>query len=305
MRRLVLSLLLSVSPAVLMSAAAQDATPPAAPPPSPRSVPQLDATTVTATREDRPVIDVPASVTIIDGGELERREVHTIRDAVRYEPGVSVGNQPGRAGATSYNIRGIGENRVRVMIDGVRVPDFPGSNIGAGTYNRDFVDLDILRRIEIVRGPASALYGSDAIGGVVAYVTRDPGEYLTQVGRDWYIGGRFGYDSADQSFGQTAIGAARVGAFELLTMYSHRGGGWAQPNGPRPGTITNPQDYERHNVLAKLVWSPTTVASSQRASVINLHSVPRRRPRRSCFAATAACMAAHCQALRHCLHLAA
>lgn len=272
MRRLVLSLLLSVSPAVLLSAAAQDATPPAATPaqapsaqapgtqvPSIRAVPQLDATTVTATREERPIIDVPASVTIIDGGELERRDVHTIRDAVRYEPGISTGNQPNRGGTTSYNIRGIGENRVRIMIDGVRVPDFPGSNIGAGTYNRDFVDLDILRRIEIVRGPASALYGSDAIGGVVAYVTREPSEYLNQVGRDWYVGGRTGWDSTDQSFGQTVIGAARRGAFELLTMYSHRSGHEVQPNDPRTGTITNPQDYTRNNVLAKLVWNPTTI----------------------------------------------
>ncbi|WP_164173795.1 TonB-dependent receptor plug domain-containing protein, partial [Stenotrophomonas maltophilia] len=78
------------------------------------------------------------------------------------------------------------DNRVRVEVDGVRVPDYPQTNAGAGLYNRDQIDYDSLKRVEIIRGPASALYGSDAIGGVVTFVTKDPADYLREVGRDWY-----------------------------------------------------------------------------------------------------------------------
>ena len=88
-----------------------------------------------------------------------------------------------RGGFTNYVIRGIGGNRVVIMSDGVRVPDFPGSNAGAGNYTRDFVDLEIVKQVEIVRGPASALYGSDALGGVVAYTTKDPTDFSSPAAR--------------------------------------------------------------------------------------------------------------------------
>ena len=91
---------------------------------------------VTATRGAKPIDEVPATVSIIDERELDRRDAVRPSDIVRYEPGVSVGNQPARGGQTNYVIRGIGGNRVLVLQDGLRVQDFPGSNIGAGNYNR-------------------------------------------------------------------------------------------------------------------------------------------------------------------------
>ncbi|KAG0919509.1 hypothetical protein G6F32_016111 [Rhizopus arrhizus] len=67
-------------------------------------------------------------------------------------------------------------------------------NIGSfSNANRNFTDLDTLKRVEIVRGPASSLYGSDALGGVVAFVTKDPADYLKD-GKDSYVGLKFGYD---------------------------------------------------------------------------------------------------------------
>ncbi|MBL8837277.1 MAG: TonB-dependent hemoglobin/transferrin/lactoferrin family receptor [Alphaproteobacteria bacterium] len=282
LRRLGLLLLFSASiPALTVGlAAGQTApgTPPANDPPAaapdaaanpPPRVFDLDATTSTATREERPLVDVPASVTVIDQREIDRRAPHTMRDIVRYEPGVNVGNQPGRAGATNYNIRGIGENRVRIQIDGVRVPDFPGTNIGPGTYTRDFVDLDVVRRLEIVRGPASALYGSDAIGGVVSYVTLDPTDILARTGRNGSVGGRVGWDSSDQSWGEAVYGAGRAGPWEILLTYAHRDGHQVNPNSPST-TIVNPQTYMQDNFLGKLVWNPTAI-DRIRLTVENLH----------------------------------
>ena len=139
---------------------------------------------MTATRGPKPIVDVPATVSIITDQQLERWDAVRPSDVVRYEPGVTVGNQPARGGQTNYVIRGIGENRVLLLQDGLRVQDFPGSNVGAGTYSRNFIDLDTVKQVEIVRGPASALYGSDALGGVVNYIRKDPSDFLDQAERD-------------------------------------------------------------------------------------------------------------------------
>ena len=74
----------------------------------------LDAITVTAERAPTPVYDTPSTVSVTSQQEIDQRNINSPRDLAREEPGVSVGNQPSRGGATNYVIRGIGENRVRV-----------------------------------------------------------------------------------------------------------------------------------------------------------------------------------------------
>ena len=145
------------------------------------------------------IYDSPGTVTVKSTAEMERQNINSAREFVRDEPGLSVGNQPGRTGSTNFVIRGIGENRVRLEIDGVKVPDFPGTNLGAGTYTRDFIDYDALKRVEIIRGPASALYGSDALGGVVSFITKDPADYLDSVNKNWYYSIKGGYDGIDNA----------------------------------------------------------------------------------------------------------
>lgn len=202
--------------------------------------------------EGTTIYDSPATVTVKTDKEMERQNINSPRDLVRDEPGVSIGSQPARTGSTNYVIRGIGDNRVRLEIDGVKVPDFPVTNLGAGTYTRDFVDFDSLKRVEIVRGPASALYGSDAIGGVVSYITKDPADYLKLVGKDWYLGQKAGFDSADQSLYGTATGAGRVGPWETMLLYTHRVGHEVTPN---TYLKANPQDYRSDNSLGKIVYN--------------------------------------------------
>jgi hemoglobin/transferrin/lactoferrin receptor protein len=211
---------------------------------------QLDAVTSTATRTPLAIDDVAGTVSVITAEELERQNAHTMADIVRYEPGVSVGNSPSRTGATNFTIRGIGGNRVLTLVDGLRTPDFPATNEGAGTYTRDFIDLDSMKQIEIVRGPASALYGSDGIGGVVAYVTKDPSDYLDMVGRDWYASIKGGYASADESFMESATGAARAGNIEVLGIYTRRDGHEIEPNS---SATPNPQDYWSNAFLGKFI----------------------------------------------------
>lgn len=236
-------LLASTAFFIAATAVAQDAAIPTA----------LDAVTSTATRGPRALVDVPATVTVIDAQQLERQNAVRPQDAVRYEPGVSFSNQPQRGGGGNFIIRGIGDNRVRVLTDGVRLPDFPESNIGAGTFTRDFLDLETLRRIEIIRGPASALFGSDAIGGVVNYITKDPGDFLT-AGRNTYFGSRLAYSGADNSFGGTITGAVRAGDVDFMALYTRRQGHELTPNGR---LRANPQNYTANSLLTRAVWRAT------------------------------------------------
>lgn len=216
----------------------------------------LDDITVTADRVPSTIYDSPSTVSVIDAQEIDRKNINSPRDVAREEPGVSVGNQPSRGGVTNYVIRGIGENRVRVQIDGIKVPDFPETNIGAGTYTRDFVDFDSLKQIEIIRGPSSALYGSDAIGGVVSYVTKDPSDYLNLIGKDWYLSAKTGYDGENRSFEQTYTGAWRFGPWESLLLYTRRQGHETKPNLDDNSRLEpNPQDFTTDNVLAKILYN--------------------------------------------------
>jgi hemoglobin/transferrin/lactoferrin receptor protein len=86
---------------------------------------QLDAVTTAATRTRRPLDDVPATVSVITTEDIDRENMQDVRDLVRNEPGVTVGNNPFRAGYQNFLIRGIGGNRVLLMVDGMRMPDFP------------------------------------------------------------------------------------------------------------------------------------------------------------------------------------
>lgn len=243
---------------------------------------------VTATRTAVKAEDVPVTVTVKSDEQIADELVTDIRDLVRFEPGVSVQRQParfgaalgttGRAGNDSFNIRGIGGNRVLVQVDGVRVPD--GFSFGAQAAGRgDYVDLGLVKSVEILRGPSSALYGSDGLAGAVSFVTSDPADFL-KPGQN--VGGLLlaAYSSADEEFSETAILAGRSGDWSVMAAYTRRdykeldnkgnvaGGillsgvpGVNGTSGKDAGTgplrtLPNPQDGHSNAVLARIVYDP-------------------------------------------------
>ena len=128
---------------------------------------ELDRIVVTATRTERAVSDVPNTVDVIDREDMDRTLTRDLKDLFRYEPGISVTSGFGRFGLGDIRIRGLEGNRVRIQTDGIAVPD--AFLIGSfSDANRNFVDMDTLKRVEVVRGPTSSLYGSDALAGVVS-----------------------------------------------------------------------------------------------------------------------------------------
>ncbi|MGX2030485.1 TonB-dependent vitamin B12 receptor [Methylocaldum gracile] len=132
---------------------------------------RLETVTVTATRTERSVEESLASVTVIDRDEIERRQAQSVQEVLRGVPGLSIANNGGLGKSTSVFLRGTESGHVLVLIDGVRA----GSATTGITAFQD-TPIDQIERIEIVRGPRSSLYGSEAIGGVIQIFTRKGGE---------------------------------------------------------------------------------------------------------------------------------
>lgn len=218
----------------------------------------LEQVTISATRQEQDINSVPSTVTVQTREDLDRNNVNNIKDLVRYEPGVSVGGTGTRAGLSGYNIRGIDGDRVLTQVDGVQVPDGFFNGPYAQT-NRNYVDPEIVKRVEILRGPASVLYGSNAIGGAVSYYTLDPDDII-KPGQD--VGARLktGYSSADDSWLTSGTVAGRTGEFDGLLHLSQRNGHETESFGETGGTglnrtEANPEDVRTTNVLAKLGWN--------------------------------------------------
>ncbi|PYB82793.1 MULTISPECIES: TonB-dependent receptor [Pseudomonas] len=218
----------------------------------------LQQVTVSATRSAQDVSQVPSTVSVQTREQLDRQNVNDIKELVRYEPGVSVGGVGQRSGLNGYNIRGIDGERILTQVDGVSIPD----SFFYGPYaqtQRNYVDPEIVKRVEILRGPASVLYGSNAIGGAVSYYTLDP-EDIIKPGKD--VGARLktGYSSADESWLTSATVAGRQGDFDGLLHLSQRNGHETESYGEHGGTglnrsKANPEDVRTTNVLAKLGWN--------------------------------------------------
>jgi hemoglobin/transferrin/lactoferrin receptor protein len=230
---------------------------------------QVEALTVSATRSEKRVDEVPATVSIITAAQIADQLATDVKDLIRFEAGVSVRNSPvrysaagastGRDGNSGFNIRGIEGNRVLMVVDGVRLPDayaFGAQSNGRG----DYVDLDTLKSVEILRGPASALYGSDGVAGAVSFLTKDPVDFLNP-GKDWAAQGRVGYASADQSWAKSAVAAGRNGAWSGLLAVTRRDGEGQETQGSNNTATVNrttavPQDITSNAILAKVVFDP-------------------------------------------------
>lgn len=204
-------------------------------------------------------LNTPGTVSVIDRVQMDRHLVLNIRDLVQYEPGVSVVGAAGRFGLDSFNIRGLSGNRTRIEIDGVSMPASFGAGVAGGSFRagRNYLDLDDIKQVEIVRGPVSALYPADALGGVVSLKTKDPADYL-RTGRDTYVALKEQYDTSDRSLSSTltlAGGDARNG---ILFVANHREGHETANQGDIGGSGTtrtrpDPQRYVLESFLGKYV----------------------------------------------------
>ncbi len=131
---------------------------------------ESDSIVVTASRLTNSLSDLARSVTIIDQEEILSRQAPNVTELLRQVAGLNIIQQGARGGVTSIVLRGGEPNFTVVMIDGVKVND--PTNTRGGSYDFSYLDVANIERIEIVRGPMSAFYGSDALAGVVNIITK-------------------------------------------------------------------------------------------------------------------------------------
>lgn len=155
----------------------------------------LDAMVVTATRTAMTVKEAPSAVEIVDSKKLEQTQAKTLHDALKGALGVNVFND--FQGRSNVSIRGSESRHVLIMVDGKRMGGELSYN-SANAWDVDRIRMEDVEKVEIIRGPAGALYGSDAIGGVINVITKTPNKNIAEINYEygWYENGKgAGYKS--------------------------------------------------------------------------------------------------------------
>lgn len=177
----------------------------------------MDEVTVYATRTSKPTFDVPSIVSKVHADAPGNAVAGDIADLLEFTPGVEVDNGPRRNGQT-ISIRGFDDEAIITLIDGRR------QNFESAHDGRFFIDPFLLKSVEIVKGASSAIYGGGAIGGVVAFETKDAADFLDS-GETFGVMGSFGYRSASSEISPALIGYGRAGGWDLLGSFAYRDSG--------------------------------------------------------------------------------
>ncbi|MCW8999827.1 MAG: TonB-dependent receptor plug domain-containing protein, partial [Kangiellaceae bacterium] len=202
---------------------------------------------ITATRLPREAEDIAGTVTKIESEELEKQLAEDFDDVIRYQPGLSM-RRVARGGNQGFTIRGMSGKRVLMLLDGVKSSDiYPA---GSASYGNENYELEDIKSFEIIRGPASALYGSDALGGVVLMKSKDPIDYIENDGEVYT---RLNVSTADanelKKFGFTLAGTNNK--LQYMMQVNRRDFAEQEVNGE--GSLS-PQDGNSTGALFKLVY---------------------------------------------------
>ncbi len=206
---------------------------------------------VTATRHPMPLIDAPASMTVVTRAQIEQRGADNVLEALLGESGVTL---QGRTigGRRGLSLRGMDSRHVLTLVDGKRISASDGV-IGHSNFQYDWIPVEGIERIEVIRGPMSVLYGSEALGGVINVILRQPGD-------DWAGSAMVeGRQAIDARGGDGQRVAARVAGplgeqFRLgVTLSDVRLESVTAEADPR---ITEIEDRQKSDALVQLAWLP-------------------------------------------------
>lgn len=176
-----------------------------------------ETVTIYGTSNPLPVFDYPGQVTVVDRDALETLAPSSISDALRDVPGLDFAGGPRRTGELP-TIRGLSGQNVLILLDGAR-QSFTSAHDG-----RFFVDPELIGTAEVVRGPASALYGSGAVGGVLAFESVDAADLLAE-DEVWGARARIGYQSVNEESLASITAYTRQGAFDGVASFAIRQSG--------------------------------------------------------------------------------
>jgi len=207
----------------------------------------VEEVVVVANKHERSRREITANVSVFDDEDFRFELASSIADIFRYAPGIDYESDRSRFGAESINIRGIAGNRVAILLDGVPVSD----QFDVGSFSnatRDLVNAGFVQNIEVLHGPASALYGSSAIGGVVAMKTIDPRHLARQRGH----GGRFVSNWRDDDSSLTATAMHAVASDSLALLAGLSGADGHESEASAADTNLDRRDFRNRSALIKL-----------------------------------------------------
>lgn len=220
--------------------------------------------TVTATRTPVRASEVVAEVTVIDRAQIERAQGLTLPQLLARQPGLQFSSNGGAGKTSSVFIRGLEGRHTLLLVDGV-----PVSSATVGTPSFDNLPLELIERIEIVRGPMTSLYGNGAMGGVIQLFTR---RAVQGLGASWMLAG----GSRRQARGAAGVSYGD-GRFDLIANVQ-RGTthGQSATNPTVPFGSHNPDDdgFQQDSGSLKLGWQ---IAPDWRAEALSLVSLGRTR----------------------------
>ncbi|WP_058909830.1 TonB-dependent hemoglobin/transferrin/lactoferrin family receptor [Entomohabitans teleogrylli] len=203
-----------------------------------------DQMTITATGNVRSSFEAPMMVSVIDANSPQGETASSAADMLRSVPGITL-DGTGRTNGQDINLRGYDRRGVLVLVDGVR------QGTDTGHLNSTFLDPALIKRVEVVRGPSALLYGSGALGGVVAFDTVDAADLLENGRSSGYRVFASGA-TGDHSLGTGVSAFGRGDQLDGLLAWSGRDrGDLRQSDG-----FSAPNDENINNMLAKGTWRP-------------------------------------------------
>ena len=190
-----------------------------------------DVIVVTASRTTQEKFDVLASVDVFDRADIERIQPESVADLLSRVAGISTTVSGGRANQTSLFVRGGNSDHLLILVNGVRV-----GSATLGTKDLSAIALNLIDRVEIVKGPRAALWGADAIGGVIQIFTRQLGHGEAQ------IGATLGHDNFQQAY--ATVGLGNESHNYTLTVSGERANGFDV----QPGSESDADGYNHRGI---------------------------------------------------------
>jgi hemoglobin/transferrin/lactoferrin receptor protein len=212
----------------------------------------LDPIVVVASKRPQALSTIAAQVTVIDAEQISQNLVEDISGLLRYEPGLDVETAGTRFGATAINIRGIGGNRVAIEQDGIPVRD----QVVVGAFSdggRALLETDRIKRVEVLHGPASVLYGSNALGGIISITSWDPEDLLATSQNKVAGRVRGGYQGMNDSWVGSGIAAWGEGGHGLLAAATWREG--HERDNQAPADVPkDPQSWDSQDFMMRYTF---------------------------------------------------
>lgn len=182
---------------------------------------ELSPVVVVGSRVEQSIEDIAGSVSVMTSKDIDDEMITDMSQLFKYEPGIDITGSNGTA--QNFVVRGMGADRVMMIKDGMRMNEGYGANGLNDVVGRGFIDMDTVKQVEVAKGAASSLYGADAMGGIVAFATKDAGDLLG-LGKDFYVSVNGDYDGRSDELGAGVMTAFRLGNWETLISYKGRKG---------------------------------------------------------------------------------